>query len=150
MKSVLLVMLAIALPLSAGTVSIAAFQDQSAPQAEACKTDEGIVTSVVQDLSGTVTTIKKESLDDFEKQFHQQACMSKLSICLEMVQELVNCLGKAAHDSGAAKAQVDACKAKQESYGKLKAVLQQDLDELKAVKDPKTAKADIEKFDFSH
>jgi hypothetical protein len=125
------------------------FQQAAPSQEQPCKTDEGITVSIKQDLADTVNTIKKESLDDFQKEFHQQACMSKLSICLETVQELLNCLDKAAHNPGTSKADADACKAKEATYGKLKASLQQDLAELKAAKNPKTAKDDIEKFDFS-
>lgn len=129
-----------------GAASGQALQQPSPAQEQACKTDEGIVISIKQDLADTVASVKKESLDDFQKDFHQQACTSKLSICLETVQELLSCLDKAAKDPGSG---ANTSKAKQETYEKLKAALQQDLAELKAAKDSKTAKDDIEKFDFS-
>jgi hypothetical protein len=125
------------------------FQQTSQSPEQPCKTEEGIAVSIKQDLADTVNTIKKESLNDFEKNFHQQACMSKLSICLETVQELLNCLDKSVHDPGTSKADASACQAKEATYGQLKASLQQDITELKAAKDAKTAKDDIEKFDFS-
>jgi hypothetical protein len=148
MKAVFLIILTAGISLRAAA-SGRGFQQPSPAQGEPCKTDEGIAVSIKQDLADTVNTIKKESLDDFEKQFHQQACMSKLSICLETVQELLSCLDKAAHDPATGKADASACNAREATYGKLKATLQQDIAELKAAKDPKTAKDDIEKFDFS-
>jgi hypothetical protein len=125
-------------------------QSQSQSQAPACVAEESVVVAIKADLADTVSTIKKESLDNFEKQFHQQACMSKLSICLSSVDELVGCLDKATHDAGAGKQQIATCKAKEDTYTKLKSALQQDIAQLKAAKDPKTAKSDIEQFDFTH
>jgi hypothetical protein len=125
------------------------FQQTPSPQEQPCQTDEGIAVGIKQDLADTVNRIKKESLDDFQKEYHEQACMSKLSICLETVDELLNCLDKAAHNPGISQAAAKACSAKEAAYGKLKATLQQDIAELKAAKTPKAAKDDIEKFDFS-
>jgi hypothetical protein len=149
MKRVSFIVLALALWLSKPTF-VQAFQGQSPTQVQACKTEEAIVLSIKQDLADTVSMVKKETLDDFQKSFHQQACTSKLSICLQTVQDLLTCLDKAIHDPGSAKADVNTSKAKQATYSKLKAALQEDIAELKATKDPKTAKDDIEKFDFSH
>jgi hypothetical protein len=146
MKSVLLILLTMGVCLI-GPASVRALQQAAPAQVQACKTDEGIVVSIKQDLADTVTAVKKESLDDFQKDFHQQACMSKISICLQTVQDLLSCLDKAAHDPGPA---ANECKTKEAAYGKFKAALQQDLAELKAAKDSKTAKNDIEKFDFTH
>lgn len=116
--------------------------------AQACKDPESVVTNIQQDLVETVTTVRKESLSDFDAKFHQQATESKLSISLDTVNDLLSCLDKASHDTTATKAQLDAIKAKQETYTKLKTTLQQDSDSLKAAKDDKTAKAEIEKFNF--
>jgi hypothetical protein len=149
MKRVFLVMLTTGIWLMA-PASGRGFQQPLPSQEQPCKTNEGIAVSIKQDLADTVNAIKKESLDDFEKKFHQQACLSKLSICLDTVQELLSCLDKAAHDPATSKADAAACKAKTAAYGKLKTTLEQDLAELKAAKDPKTAKDDIEKFDFSN
>ncbi len=118
--------------------------------AQACKDPESVVTNVQQDLVDTVSTVKKESLSDFDAKFHQQATESKLSICLDTVNDLLSCLDKASHDTTATKAQLDAIKAKQAAYTKLKATLQEDNDSLKAAKDDKTAKAEIEQYDFGH
>jgi hypothetical protein len=149
MNIVALTATAVALCL-AGAASGLALQGQSQAPGEACSTDEAIVLSIKEDLADTVGTVSKESLDAFQKAFHEQACVSKLSICLDSVQSLLTCLGKAVHDSGTAKADLNACKAKQAAYRNLKSVLQQDIAELRAAKDPKTAKDDIEKFNFSH
>jgi|GEM_PF-492918 Na+/phosphate symporter len=132
------------------TFSLMAFQSQAQPQVEACKDQETVVATVKQDILDTVSTVKKESLDDFERQFHQQASMSKLSICLETINDLLSCLDKASHDPQTPKDQLDSIKSKQAAYQKLKTLVQHDIDSLKAAKDSKTAKAEIEKYDFAH
>jgi hypothetical protein len=149
MKSVLLILFTIGVCL-VGPGGAPAFQEaQPAPQ-QPCKTEEAIVSSIKQDVVDRVGTVKKESLDDFQKGYHQQACMSKLSICLQTVQELLSCLDKAVHDPATVKTDASTCKAKQAAYEKLKTALQQDLAALKSAKDAKAAKDAIEKFDFSH
>ncbi len=134
------------------SISLPALQDQSQsqPQAAACGPEESVVVAIAADLAATVKTVKQESLDDFEKQFHQQACMSKLSICLSSVDGLLDCLNKTTHDAGTTKQEADTRKAKRDTYTKLKSELQQDMTQLKAAKNPKAAKAEIEQFDFTH
>src|SRR5487761_1404583 len=80
--------------------------------AQTCQDEEGTVTAVKQDLIQMAGTIQKESLDDFQKHFHQQSFTSRLSIALETVGDLLGCLDKANHDPAATKAQLDAIKAK--------------------------------------
>lgn len=130
--------------------SLAAFQNQAPPTTESCKDPETVVTAVQQDLAETVNTVKKESLDDFEREFHQQASMSKLSIYLQTVSDVLSCFEKASHDPQTSKSQQDEIQRKQSAYKKLQTTAQADLQALKTVKEPKDAKADIEKFDFSH
>ncbi|HLI30454.1 MAG TPA: hypothetical protein VKV79_05060 [Terriglobia bacterium] len=118
-------------------------------RAQTCQEEEGAVTAVKQDLTGMVGTIQKESLDDFQKHFHQQAFASRLSICLQTISDLLGCLDKASHDPAATKAQMDAIKAKQAAYQKLQTDLQDDSQLLKSAKNAKTAKSQIEKFVFT-
>ncbi|MGH9397365.1 MAG: hypothetical protein ACRD18_11020 [Terriglobia bacterium] len=125
-------------------------QSQAATAPKACQDLATVVSSVEKDLSGTVATVKKESLDDFVRQFHQQVVGSRLSTCLIMTNQLLDCLDKAAKDPATAKTDVDSIKTSQDAYTKLKNTLQQYAQTLKNVKDPKTAKSDVENFDFSH
>lgn|SRR5487761_34566 len=118
-------------------------------QAQTCQEEEGAVTAVKQDLTGMVGIVQKEDLADFQKHFHQQSFASRLSICLQTVGDLLDCLDKAGHDPAAAKAQLDAVKAKQAAYQKLQTELQNESQSLKSAKNAKTAKAEIEKFGFT-
>jgi len=95
-----------------------------------------------------VETVKKESLLAFEKAYHQKSSLSRLALYGTNVDSLLSCLDKAAQDTTATKEQVEAYKAKRESYAKLKGKIQQDRNALKAAEAPKDAKALIEKFDL--
>ena len=108
-----------------------------------------MVESYRKDLSELVVTTRKESLEQFEKAFHQKTCLTKLSLCLSMVNELISCLDKAAQDSTATKAQTDAYKAKREPYANFKDTITEDRKLLKAAETPKDAKSLIQKFDLS-
>lgn len=108
--------------------------------AAACGDQEAVVTSVKKDLAALVDTVKKESEADFETKYHLQTCESRLSICLDMTNSVLDCLGKAGKDGQSA----------DEVYTQLKNTLTRDLAALKAAKSPKDAKAAIEAFDFSH
>ena len=61
----------------------------------------------------------------------------------------MNCLDKAGQDSTASKEQSETYKTKRESYAKLKVTIEEDHKKLKAADTSKSAKAQIEKFDFS-
>ncbi|HEX5482683.1 MAG TPA: hypothetical protein VFZ08_08670 [Terriglobia bacterium] len=131
-------------------IPLAAFQS-AAPAAttESCKDPEAVVTAVQQDLAATVSAVKKESLDDFEREFHQQASMSKLSIYLRTVSDVLSCFEKASQDPQVSQSQRAEIQRKQSTYKKLQTTAQADLQELKTAKEPKVAKADVEKFDFT-
>ena len=116
---------------------------------QTCSDDEGMVKSYVQSIADLVGTVKKESLSDFEKDYHQQSCLSRLNLSLGIVNSLIDCLNKAAKDPATTQEQIAAVKSKLEKYAKLKSVLEQDRDTLKAAKDTKTAKSIIEKFVIS-
>lgn len=117
--------------------------------AQACQDDESMVTANTKDLSDSVAAVRKESLDEFVKDFHQKSISFKLSLSSGMVEEVVDCFNKAAKDTTATKEQTDAYKAKSAAYAKLKAKIDQGVKGLKAATDPKQAKALIEKLDFS-
>lgn len=118
-------------------------------RAQACQDDESMIAANSKDLSDSVAQVRKESLDDFVKDFHQKSITVKLSISSGMVEEVVNCFEKAAKDTTATKEQVDAYKAKSAAYAKLKTKIDAGVKGLKAATDPKQAKALIEKLDFS-
>lgn len=113
---------------------------------QTCSDDEGMVKSYVESLSDLVGTVKKESLPDFQRDYHGQSCLTRLTLSLGIVNSLIDCLTKAAKDPAATPAQLAVIKAQLASYSKLKTALEQDRDALKAAKDPKTAKSIIEKF----
>jgi len=116
--------------------------------AQACKDEESMVAFYKKDLAEMVETVKKESLPDFEKAYHQKSSLSKLTLYGLNVDTLLSCLDKAAQDTTATKEQVEAYKAKHETNAKLKGKIQQDGNKLKAAEAPKEAKALIEKFDL--
>ena len=116
---------------------------------QTCNDDEGMVKSYVQSLNDLVGTVKKESLSDFQKDYHEQSCLTRLTLSLEIVNSLIDCLTKAAKDPTASQQQAAAIKSRLEDYVKLKSLLEQDRDALKASKDTKTSKSIIEKFVLS-
>ena len=103
----------------------------------------------LKDLNDMVETARKENLGQFENSYHQKATLTKLSLSLGMVKEVLECLDKAVQDSTAPKDQVEAYKAKHETYSKLVDKMEADQKALKAAQDSKTAKGLIEKFDYS-
>jgi hypothetical protein len=116
---------------------------------QTCSDDEGMVKSYVLSLADLVGTVKKESLSDFTKDYHQQSCLTRLTLSLGIIDSLIDCLTKAAKDPAATQDQVAEVKGKLEKYAKLKSVLEQDRNTLKAAKDTKTAKSIIEKFEIA-
>lgn len=117
--------------------------------AQQCQDEEGIAKDYLKDLNDAVETARKESLNDFEKGYHQKSTLTKLGLALGMVNEVVDCLDKASQDSTASKEQVDAYKAQHETYSKLAEKMGTDQKALKGAGDPKAGKAIIEKFDYS-
>ncbi len=118
--------------------------------AQACKDEEQMVTDYKKDMADLLTTVRKESLSDFEKAYHQKASAAKLTFYSSIVDSLVKCLDKAVQDPATPKEQLDGLKAKHDSYAKLEQTIQHDRDGLKAAQEPKDAKALIAKFDFDH
>ena len=132
-----------------GGILLIGFSIEPPLHAQTCNDDEAMVKSYVSALTDTVSAVQKESLSDFEKDFHQKTCMTKLGLSLDIVDGLLGCLDKAAKDTTITKEQADAVNTKRQSYGKLKDKLTRDRSELKGAQDSKAAKALIEKFDLS-
>jgi hypothetical protein len=102
-----------------------------------------------QGLLELMEVVKKESLPDFERLNHQKSALNKLSIHASMLGELVSCLDKAVKDASAPKADVEAAKAQHDASAKLLEKIQREQDAIKNAKDPKSAKALIEKIDLT-
>ncbi len=122
-----------------------------APQplfAQACKDEQAMVDETKQGLAAPVDSVKKETLASFEKAFHQKTCLAKLTLCLNVMDEVINCLDKAGQDPAATKEQAASYKAQKESYAKLKDKLTQYKSQLKATEAAKDAKVLIEKFEL--
>jgi len=117
--------------------------------AQGCKDEEGMVTDYKKTITDLVETVKKESLLDFQKAFHQRNVSSKLTFFGSVVDGMISCLQKRANDPATLKADADAAKAKIEVYNKLRDKIKQDRDALKTAQSEKEAKALIEKFSFT-
>jgi hypothetical protein len=96
-----------------------------------------------------VETVKKESVTDFAKAFHQRTVSTKLMLFDGMVDGMLKCLQKRVSDPATLKEDADAAKRKIDVYNKLKDNIKQDRDALKAAQTEKDAKALIEKFAFT-
>jgi hypothetical protein len=117
--------------------------------AQVCKDDEGMVAEYKKTVTDLVETVKKESLLDFEKAFHQKNVTTKLTLFGNAVNGLIGCLQKTANDPNTLKEDADAAKRKIDTYNKLKDKIMQNRDALKATQSGKEAKALIEKFAFT-
>jgi hypothetical protein len=117
--------------------------------AQVCSDDEGMVTYYKKDVMDLVETVKKESLVDFEKAFHQKVMTTHLSLFGGTVDRMLDCLQKRANDPATLKEDADAAKGKIGAYSKLKDRIKQDRDALKAAQTEKDAKALIEKFAYT-
>jgi uncharacterized protein YaiL (DUF2058 family) len=109
-----------------------------------------MVNDYKKSLADLVGTVRKETLSDFQNAFHQKTSLTKLTLYGTVVGGLMSCLEKAEQDATATKEQVDAYKAKHETYAKLKDKIQQDRNALKAAEAPKSAKELIAKFDLAN
>ena len=123
---------------------------QSRLTAQTCQDDEAMVGNYTKDISDLVTDVKKESLVDFAKNYHQKKCLTKLALSVNFVGQAADCYSKAAQDTTATKEDIAAAKAKAETFSKLKASIEQNRNALKATEVAKEAKAIIEKIDLSH
>lgn len=118
--------------------------------AQACKDEETMSGESGKALVELVDTVKKESLQDFQRAYHQKSCLNKLTFSRNAVDGVLSCLDKAVQDTTAAKEDLDAYKAKREVYAKRKERIERDRKALKDATEAKDAKALIEKFDLSN
>jgi hypothetical protein len=116
--------------------------------AQVCKDEEGMVADYKKSVTEMVETVKKESLLDFQKAFHQKSVTTKLAFFGSMVDGYVGCLQKRASDPTTTKEDADAAKGKIDAYSKLKDKIKQDRDAVKAAQTDKEAKALIEKIAY--
>jgi hypothetical protein len=117
--------------------------------AQVCADEEGMVNYYKKDVADLVATVKKESIQDFERAFHQKVMTTHLTFFGGTVDGLLNCLQKRANDSTTPKEDAEAAKGKIDAYNKLKDKIKADRDALKAAQTGKDAKALIEKFAFT-
>ena len=122
-------------------------QKQAAPPA--CQDEEAMVTDYEKGLQDLVGTVKKENLADFGRTYHRKSCLTKLTLCVGVLDGAIACLDKAAQDSSTPKEQAGAYAAKRDGYAKLKEKVGHYRDSLKTAEADKDAKALIEKFDFA-
>ena len=116
--------------------------------AQVCKDEEGMVNDYKKSVAEMVETVKKESLLDFEKAFHQKSVATKLAFLGSMVDGYIGCLQKRASDPTTPKEDADVAKGKIDAYSKLKDKIKQDRDAVKAAPTGKEAKALIEKIAY--
>ena len=116
--------------------------------AQACKDEETMVGDFKKAVADLVETVKKESLVDFERSYHQKSATTKMSLFSGFVEGTLNCLQTRAKDPNILKADADAAKSKIDTYAKLKDKIKQDRDALKAAQTEKEAKTVIEKLSY--
>lgn len=115
--------------------------------AQACQDENAMVAESKKSVSDLVATVTHESLDDFNRAYHQKNAVSKLQFYGIAVDGLIDCLQKASQDPAAPKDVVEANRAKQATYVKLKEKIQHDHDTLHNLSEPDAAKKYIEKLD---
>ena len=102
--------------------------------AQVCEGDEAAADVYGKSLVELVGTVQKESLEECERAYHQQACLTRLTLCYIAASEAVSCLEKAVHEPGATKGQAEADKAKRDTYVKLCDEVDKDSNALEAAK----------------
>jgi hypothetical protein len=117
--------------------------------AQACQDEMSMVDSSKQALMELTETVKKESLQDFERLNHQKSVLNKLTVHDSMLGGLVSCLDKAAQDTTAPKEQAKAAKEQHDAAAKLQEKIQHARAAIKDAKAPKEAKALTEKLDLT-
>jgi len=116
--------------------------------AQGCNDEEGMVANYKKAVTDMVETVKKESLQDFERAFHQKNLANKLTFFGSMVDGYISCLQKSASDPATPKEDADAAKGKIDAYSKLKEKIKHDRDAVKGAQTAKAAKALIEKIAY--
>ena len=117
--------------------------------AQACQDEMSMVDSSKQALLELTETVKKESLQDFQRLNHQKSVVNKLTVHDSMLGGLVSCLDKAAQDTTAPKEQAEAARAQHDAAAKLQEKIQHARAAIKDAQAPKDAKALTEKLDLT-
>ena len=117
--------------------------------AQACKDEVSMVEASKQALLELTETVKKESLQDFERLNHQKSVVNKLSVHDSMLGGLVSCLDNAAKDTTATKEQAEAARTEHDAAAKLQEKIQHARTAIKDAHAPKEAKALTEKLDLT-
>jgi hypothetical protein len=117
--------------------------------AQACQDETSMVETSKQALIGLTETVKKESLQDFQRLNHQKSLVNKLAVHDSMLGGLVSCLDTAAQDTTAPKEQAEAAKAQHDAAAKLQEKIQHARAAIKDAHSPKEAKALTEKLDLT-
>jgi hypothetical protein len=123
-----------------------------APQhvfAQACKDEVSMVEGSRQALVELTATVKKESRSDFETLNHQKSAVNKLSLHESVLGELISCLDTASQDTSASKDDAAAAKAQHDAAVKLQEKVKQQQAAIKDAKEPRAAKALVEKIDLA-
>jgi len=131
-----------------GTAVLGLFAQPSL-RAQACQDEEAMVADYKKTISDLAASVKKESLEEFERAYHRKSCLTKLTLSLGIVGGAADCFNKAAEDPATPKDQAAADKAKSDIYTKLKDKLGRYRDALKSTEAGKDAKALIEKIDLT-
>ena len=131
-----------------GTVAFGFFTPLSL-RAQACQDEEAMVADYKKSIGDLAASVKKESLEEFERAYHRKSCLTKLTLSLGIVGGAADCFSKAAEDPATPKDQAATDKAKSDSYTKLKEKLGHYRDAVKSTEAGKDAKALIEKIDLT-
>jgi hypothetical protein len=117
--------------------------------AQVCQGEEAMVDDYQKGLTEMVEKVKGESLEEFQKAYHQKSCLSKLNLGDSIMNVALECLDKASQNPATTKEQAKEIAAKRESHTALKGKVEQYRKELKAAESSKDAKALIAKFEIS-
>jgi len=117
--------------------------------AQACKDEVSMVDGSKQAVVEFTETVKKESLADFTTLNHQKSAVNKLGLHTIMLGQLVSCFDKAAQNTAAPKEEVAAAKAQHDAAVKLQDKVKQQQGAIRDAKEPKDAKALVEKLDLA-
>ena len=116
---------------------------------QACQDEQAMVADYQKSITDLIDSVKKETLAEFQSQYHRKTCLTKLTLCEGVLDGTLACLEKAAQDRAATKEQATASKSKHDAYSRLKAKVEGYRNSLKGAEADKDAKALIEKFDLS-
>lgn len=128
---------------------LVSFLGQGLLWGQACKDEQDMVDNYQKDLVASITEVKNESQQDFEKKYHQKCILTNLTLFSGILGDATDCLTKAETDATATKDQVAAYKAKHDSLAKVKGKVDESAKGLKAETDSRKAKEIIQKIEFS-